>query len=82
MEGIRYKHDCINCEFLGQYKEYDLYVCNVYADTLCFSARFGDELAEEVVSTQTKIERFHRRNMKELDQLEIAYQRAKEKGLL
>ena len=25
----RYVHDCKNCKFLGQYKEFDLYVCGV-----------------------------------------------------
>ena len=27
MEQPRYKHDCKDCEFLGQYKKYDLYFC-------------------------------------------------------
>jgi len=23
----QYKHDCSDCNYLGQYKEYDLYIC-------------------------------------------------------
>lgn len=28
MKEPRYQHDCKRCEFLGQYKEFDLYYCH------------------------------------------------------
>lgn len=35
----RYIHDCDNCKFIGQYKEYDLYICKK-----TFSGNCWDEL--------------------------------------
>lgn len=40
----RYEHDCSHCKYLGQYKEFDLYVsgeCNLGIKTVL--ARFGAE---------------------------------------
>ncbi len=34
VELPRYLHDCDNCIFLGQYKEYDLYICSSFHATL------------------------------------------------
>lgn len=41
-----YKHDCGCCEFLGPYREYDLYWCpqvQVDGSNQTIVARFGDE---------------------------------------
>ena len=40
MEEPRYKHGCKMCEFLGQYKEYDLYFC---PNEPTIIARYSDE---------------------------------------
>lgn len=40
MEAPRYEHDCQKCEFLGQYKEYDLYFC---PNEPTIIARYSDE---------------------------------------
>lgn len=36
----RYTHDCGECEFLGQYKEYDLYYCEKEPTVI---ARYGND---------------------------------------
>lgn len=43
-EKPRYTHDCPACQFLGHYKEYDLYFCdNEIAVFKTVIARFGNE---------------------------------------
>jgi hypothetical protein len=45
MDKARYTHNCIGCQFLGNYDDFDLYVCSQgdkEIDTLV--ARYGDEL--------------------------------------
>ena len=37
----KYQHDCVDCIFLGNYNEYDLYYCN--KSNLTVIARFGDD---------------------------------------
>lgn len=37
----RYTHDCTNCNFLGQYKEFDLYVCAVGKKISTVIARYS-----------------------------------------
>jgi hypothetical protein len=36
----RFKHDCLNCKFLGFYQNHDLYYCNNVVPTVI--ARYGD----------------------------------------
>ena len=40
MEQPRYEHDCNICEFLGQYREYDLYYC---LKNMTIIERYSDE---------------------------------------
>ena len=42
-EPARYKHDCNNCDYLGRYKECDLYYCD---NEITVIARFSDEGAD------------------------------------
>jgi hypothetical protein len=42
MKTKRFTHDCDNCEFLGQFNEYDLYYCeDAFEPTVV--ARYGDD---------------------------------------
>ena len=39
----RYTHDCTNCTFLGQHKEFDLYVCAVDKKINTVIARYSSD---------------------------------------
>lgn len=39
----RYEHDCLNCVFLGEYFEYDLYFCDHGGSSKTVIARYGNE---------------------------------------
>lgn len=42
-EPARFKHDCDNCDYLGRFKEYDLYFCDNEPTVI---GRFSDEGAD------------------------------------
>jgi len=42
-EPVRFKHDCDNCDYLGRFKEYDLYFCDKESTVI---GRFSDEGAD------------------------------------
>ena len=68
----RFIHDCDDCIFLGQYKEFDLYFCPMGSQTVI--ARYSDEGGDYHSGLEfAKAGR--------IPQLVEAYERAKEKGI-
>lgn len=44
----RYSHCCVNCTYLGQWHEYDLYYCENCCHCPSVVARWGDDRADYV----------------------------------
>jgi len=49
----RFEHDCDRCEFLGQYREYDLYFCPSEPTIICRFSSHGHEYKSGLVFALT-----------------------------
>lgn len=89
-----YKHDCKNCTFLGTVEAsylgasavetYDLYIC-VHAQKPCLSsivARYNDDGSEYISSLLSIAESPARAAYGPRDPINMAYNRAKARGLI
>ena len=76
----RYTHNCDRCEFLGQYGNYDLYVCpkfnDIIIDTLV--VRFGNESPDYASGAVFGIQHLNEKN----NPYREALKRAVKKGFI
>lgn len=70
----RYTHDCVDCEFLGEWKEYDLYFCTQGGVRATVIGRYGNEGPDYSSGLFCADER--------MPELAEAKKRAQERGLL
>ena len=80
----RYTHDCTNCTFLGQHKEFDLYVCAVGKNITTVIARYSSDGPDYVSGLSFAVN--YRMGMfkrsKDISALEKALTRAEKLGFV
>jgi hypothetical protein len=77
----RYKHDCKNCTFLGEWRERDLYHCLQGGNYPTVVARFSDEPEDYISGLRFALELESWENENNEEPLVEAYRRAKALGL-
>ena len=68
MTKPKFDHDCDNCQYVGNFKEYDLYFCNTTPTVI---ARYGNEGSEYasgmVFATPEGIESLYQAKLKSIE---------------
>jgi hypothetical protein len=77
----RFKHDCKNCTFLGEWQEYDLYHCLQGLNDPTLVARYSDEPSNYRAGLPS-IRSLAMKNDEDYDSpIVVAYRRAEKLGL-
>jgi len=76
----RFQHDCVNCIYLGQFKEFDLYFHQAPVGRPTVLARYGDEGHE--YKSGLSFGRPQENGSVLIEELGVAYQRAFDIGFL